>query len=72
VQREAQELGIEGEIWNRGDGKVEIIAISKDEAKLKDLEKRLADGPGDADEVKRSEIDDMQGQFSGFSIGPTR
>ncbi|MFW5698081.1 MAG: acylphosphatase [Fimbriimonadaceae bacterium] len=72
VQREAQELRIDGEVWNRGDGKVEIIAISKEESKLNDLEQRLADGPGDADEIKRSEIDDLNGQFSGFSIGPTR
>jgi acylphosphatase len=43
---EARRLGISGEVWNRADGAVEIIAVHAQTAMLTLLSTRLENGPG--------------------------
>ncbi len=51
VQREAERLGIAGEVWNRPDRAVELWAEHEDATKLDALAERLRHGPGRVDRV---------------------
>lgn len=51
VLRLAQQSGILGEVWNRSDGAVEIIAFSKSKQTLEEFIKELSSGPGEPREV---------------------
>lgn len=70
VQRIAEELEIVGEVWNRRDGGVELIAQHADDAFLNDLLYRLKQGPGHVTGVHPYPA--VEGSLVGFHIGPTR
>lgn len=70
VARLAGELGLSGEVWNRRDGGVEIVAGHPDTAVLQELSKRLRLGPGRVNRV--FEEAESEAEFGGFEIGPTR
>lgn len=68
VQREAERLELRGEVWNRRDGGVELIAWGTG---VSELEARLSMGPGRVASVERqSTQSDLMPDA--FSIGPTR
>ena len=71
VQRVAEELGLTGEVWNRRDGMVELIAQHADEAFLHDLAHRLRhQGPGYVEGINiYPEVEKVR---SGFHVGYTR
>ena len=70
VSRQAERLGISGEVWNRRDGAVELLASHVEESRLAALEQSLYIGPGNVATVVSSPVE--PGAFDGFSIGPTR
>ncbi len=51
AMRIASELEIAGEVWNRRDGGVEIIAYSSDPQAIQEFESRLRQGPGRVERV---------------------
>ncbi len=64
----ARELGLSGKVWNRSDGRVEILAEGPENALLL-LQKWCRVGPKAArvDELE-SEWSDFTGAFAGFAI----
>lgn len=70
VQRVAEELGLTGEVWNRRDGTVELIAQHADEAFLHDLVHRLRQGPGRVEGINL--YVEPEAARSGFHVGYTR
>lgn len=64
----ARELGLTGRVWNRDDGRVEIIAEGPEPA-LKNLLEWAGEGPSGArvDELE-SRWQEAGGEFSGFEI----
>lgn len=71
VKTEADLHSIVGEVWNRDDGCVQLIAHHPDAGVLDEFFQRLKKGPG---RVQSIDIFDAP-EFSGlveFSIGPTR
>jgi len=52
VLREARRLSVRGSVWNRGDGRVELVAEHEDEAALTALVERLHAGPGRVTDVQ--------------------
>ena len=70
VQRVAEELGLTGEVWNRRDGTVELIAQHEDPAFLEDLAHRLRQGPGNVQGVNI--YPEPETARSGFHVGYTR
>lgn len=52
VLREARRLGAGGSVWNRADGRVELVAEHGDEAVLTALVERLHAGPGRVTDVR--------------------
>jgi acylphosphatase len=70
AQRIAEELGIAGEVWNRRDGAVELIAEHEEDHALAVLQARLRQGPGRVEAV-----DVYPNPPTGavtFEVGPTR
>ena len=57
---EARRLGINGRVWNRGDGAVECVAEG-DAAQLEKLREWLGHGPPRAD-VESVEVTDLVGE----------
>jgi acylphosphatase len=70
VCRRAEALGIRGEVWNRHDGRVELVAQHQEQDRLRLLELALATGPGEPDRVDTEPAEERE--YSGFRIGPTR
>ena len=66
----ARELGIAGEVWNRRDGSVELVAQHADPAILSELAARLRFGPGRVDAV--DVMDNPEIAASSFEVGHTR
>jgi acylphosphatase len=71
VLEAASELGLMGEVWNRFDGKVEVLAWHEDPEVLDLLEERLPDGPGQVRSVTATEEREAE-ELAPFEIGPTR
>ena len=71
VATRARAMGIDGEVWNRADGAVEVFAGSDQASLLDDLATVMWNGPG---EVESVELEDVVGEVGekGFSVGPTR
>lgn len=70
VQHVAEELGLRGEVWNRRDGGVEIVAQHEDEAFLNDLVHRLRQGPGHVQGLHV--YPEPEAARTDFSVGYTR
>lgn len=69
VARLAAEYGITGEVWNRSDGAVEVLAAHPNPTQMAAFETALWTGPGLVKGV--SGVRD-EGTFEGFIIGPTQ
>lgn len=52
VVREARRLGVRGSVWNRSDGKVELVAEHEDEKALGTFVARVWVGPGRVSDVQ--------------------
>jgi acylphosphatase len=68
TRSQAQSLGLFGKVWNRADGRVEIVAEGMEEA-LRQFRAWCADGPAGA------RVDNLEsfwslatGEFNGFNI----
>ncbi len=70
VLASAAERGCSGEVWNRRDGNVELIASHEDPAVLSELTQDLTHGPGRVDRVESKETSPVVS--SRFLVGPTR
>lgn len=70
VEDLALELGVVGEVWNRRDGAVELVAQHPSDSVLADLVGRLRGGPGRVLGVSATAR--SESSFDGFSIGWTR
>ncbi|MCH8275018.1 MAG: acylphosphatase [Armatimonadetes bacterium] len=71
VVRDAIALGVRGEVWNRPDGGVELIAQHEDRAQLDELVQRLRAGPGRVASVTADEVPEA-GAYDAFGIGHFR
>lgn len=71
TRRVARRLEVMGEVWNRTDGAVEVIAIHQDLAVLDDFAAQMPKGPGRVDNVTRSSAPDSLSADE-FRVGPTR
>ncbi len=70
VSRVAQELGVDGEVWNRRDGGVEVIAGPEDPQARQEFLQRLKEGPG---RVEAVDVQPWAGEVRrGFRVGLTR
>ena len=69
--RIAAQLGITGEVWNRRDGAVEVLASHPDQATLDRFAELLKTGPGYVDHVWVDSTD-REPKGDRFDIGPTR
>ncbi len=71
VRNMAEDLGVSGEVWNRRDGAVEIIAGHDDPPNLELFGLTLRRGPGRVESV---EAENAPGAVvePGFHIGPSR
>lgn len=70
VRRTAIVFGVHGEVWNRGDGAVEMILQHADVDHLKAFMKLLPEGPGLVEAVDYEPIESLP--FEGFNVGITR
>lgn len=70
VLHAASILGLDGEVWNRKDGAVELIASSEAEGAFESLVARLQKGPGVVESVIVE--DTSLTTEPGFRVGPTR
>ena len=70
VQKQARHLGVTGEVWNRMDGSVELIAHHRDSVQLETLLRSLAGGPGSPESVEHGFVPTI-GNYDSFSIAPT-
>ena len=71
VDRIARQLNINGEVWNRYDGSVEVIVQSDEPQSLQDFLDKMQFGPGRVDRVLSSEFNSRI-EYDRFRIGPTR
>ncbi len=71
VRRLAESMGVQGEVWNRHDGAVELYASHEDASVLQAFEARLTEGPGHVQEVDLGDLPDGF-EAPGFRIGATR
>ena len=68
TRSQAQSLGLLGKVWNRSDGRVEIVAEGLDEA-LRQLLAWCAKGPSGARvDTLESRWSSATGEFDGFNI----
>ena len=68
TQEQARNLGLTGKVWNRSDGRVEIIAEGQ-EGDLQELLSWCAQGPSRARvDAVESDWAQFSGDFSGFTI----
>lgn len=70
VRRSALVFGLEGKVWNRSDGDVEMILQHGDESHLHAFVKILPNGPGRVDSVDVEPAAEQE--WDGFTIGATR
>ncbi|MGV3615181.1 MAG: acylphosphatase [Fimbriimonas sp.] len=70
VQRTAEERGVVGQVWNRRDGHVELVAQHDAPEILEDLALRLRWGPGRVDGVDVYE--GIVGNWSSFEVTYSR
>lgn len=71
VEEQARAFNIEGEVWNRTDGAVELIFGHQKEAALEQFAASLSNGPGRVEGVQI--LRSMERILPGpFRIGPTR
>lgn len=70
VRAEAKSSGVYGEVWNRADGGVEIIAISSNTEVLANFHERLRHGPGKPSQITVEVVQDVEA--NDFVIGPSR
>lgn len=68
VVRAARRLGVTGKVWNRADGRVELIAFHMSVGVLDALEAELSNGPGHVDSIAAFE-EAPDEAFEGFKIG---
>lgn len=66
----AGSMGVDGEVWNTRDRRVEVVAQHESEAVLEQFEAMLWRGPGRVDDVARTQAD--YPIDPPFRIGPTR
>jgi len=66
----ALEAGVTGEVWNRSDGAVEVLAEHPDEAVLTSFSNAIERGPGSVRDVLIEPT--VERGFTGFTVGPTR
>jgi acylphosphatase len=66
----ATSMGIAGEVWNRSDGAVEVIAEHADQKVLDAFVETLHTGPGRVDSIKANPAAATESKR--FEIGPTR
>lgn len=71
VRNLASRHGVDGEVWNRRDRSVELVAFHEDREVPDAFAKELAEGPGRVDAV-RLEPTPGPPEAIGFHIGPTR
>lgn len=71
VRNLASRYGVDGEVWNRRDRSVELVAFHGEPAVLDTFAKELADGPGRVDAVRIEPAPGPPETF-GFHVGPTR
>lgn len=67
----ARGRGLAGEVWNRADGAVEIVAVHGDDDVLDRFVDALGDGPGLVGEVFAAPTV-AEGYGAEFEVGPTR
>ena len=70
VVRVADKWGLRGEVWNRRDGGVELIAEHADAEILDRIQAELEHGPGHVNTIFVEEV--IGRSFTGFEVGPTR
>lgn len=70
VMKTARGLGVTGEVWNRIDGAVELVAHHRDAVQLENLLRSLAGGPGSPETVEHGFVPTI-GNYDSFSIAPT-
>ncbi len=68
TRQTARDLGLTGTVWNRSDGRVEIIAEGPENALLELLEWAGEGPPGARVSELESSWQDAVGEFSGFEI----
>ncbi len=68
TRRKARELGLTGRVWNRPDGRVEIVAEGPEKGLLELLEWAGIGPPGARVEKVESRWQAATGEFSGFEI----
>ena len=71
VCRRAALFGVLGQVWNRSDGAVEILAIHPETAVLEAFAGSLESGPGKVQEVQVSPSPEPKIEPLGFSTAPT-
>ncbi len=70
VREIAESMGAVGEVWNRSDGAVEVIAQHPDEKVIDALAETLEAGPGRVAAIKSEAT--AEGDYAAFEIGATR
>lgn len=68
TQAQARQLGLVGEVWNRSDGRVEIIAEGVEKILLKFIEWCEIGPPGARVDSLESDWSVLAGEFGGFEI----
>jgi len=71
VRDAAEYLGINGEVWNRRDGAVQLNAQCGEPMLLEDLVARMSYGPGRVDEVTHQVIHPNI-EYIGFRVSSTK
>jgi acylphosphatase len=70
VSQRARAYGIRGEVWNRSDGGVEVIAQHDSAEVLEAFASSMNEGPGRVAEVVREPYEGRE--RTSFDIGPSR
>lgn len=71
VCRRAALFGVLGQVWNRSDGAVEILAIHPEAAVLETFTASLESGPGKVRSLTTSPAQEPEIEPLGFSTAPT-
>ncbi len=71
VLRLASDKGIGGEVWNRKDGAVEIVAVHEDDDVLDRFVDNLGNGPGLVAEIHANPTVAEGYESGGFNVGLT-
>ncbi|RYG25306.1 acylphosphatase [bacterium] len=72
VCKRAALFGVLGQVWNRSDGAVEILAIHPEPGTLETFSGSLESGPGQVRAINVSPAEEPEIEPLGFSTGPTR